>query len=232
MGILFVIDGALGKNKTSVINYVKKDQTRLSFIPKVFHFPDDHTYHQELSPDLTTKIETQKDFEKDIINSGNYYHYDYDKRLYGFKKTDIEENLEKFKYVFVVVRSVSTIRLLKEHYGNKVVAIYIHTDVSIVKEILDGYPSKSSNLENAWNEYVKNSSLYDAVLVNNDSNNAENFNLLLDNLIQKQTNENLNELRLSSGERFVLTDDLIGYKEAIRKKLKDYEKKCISDDEI
>jgi guanylate kinase len=223
MGILFVIDGALGKNKTSVIDYINKDRTRLSFIPKVFHFPDNHTFHKELSPDLTTKIETETDFKRDIVSSGNYYYYEYDERLYGFKKADVEEKLEKFKYVFVIVRSVSTIQLLKQDYGNKVVAIYIHTDVNIIKETLEGYPSRSDNLENAWNEYVRNAGLYDDILVNNDSND-ENFNLLLRNLIQKQTHENPDELRLPSGEKFVLTKDLIGYKEEIRKKLGGYEK--------
>jgi hypothetical protein len=222
MGILFIIDGALGKNKASVINYAERS-AKNNVIKKVFHYPKTYRFHRQLSPDLEREIKLYDKFREEIIENDEYYHYSYEDKEYGFRKAYVTESLANFNYVFVVVRNTSLIRTLKNDYESQSFVVYIHTDKENIDQVLQGYPSRKNDYENVQREYIASSEIYDEVLINNDHEDPTSFYGLFDNIIKKVNFERPKELRLVSGEKFNLVNEILAHKENIRIRLKEYE---------
>lgn len=224
---LLLIDGAAGTGKSDAIEYLEKryrQPSELRIIKKV-------TTREERLEEKTKKIHldlnfiTNKEFNE-IASDPLFFQYEYGEGRYGFHRNQIVEALQKNRVTVIIVRSINVIRKLKEDFGwARVVAVYVHTDQSTVRQRLqkDGYGKRYINLRMkrgliAWQDYLKHPDLYCKVLLNNSS--KVDFERLIENLVEHIDDEKNDELIVTGNNVFPLPAPLVGRKKAIIQRLK------------
>ena len=176
MGILFIFDGAFGTGKQLVLDYLATHfigENMGCVIPKYTVENPEFRTNPNISIDLN--IIDDDDFNR-IIAEESCIHYTFTDQRYAFSKHEMDRQMESHKYVFVVIRDVTTIRRLKNQLGAHAVPVYIYTDP---RDLAEGLKKKGTTELNqiayhikrqelAWQDYLNmGPELYEHIIINN-----------------------------------------------------------------
>lgn len=161
---IFVVAGNPGSGKDYIIKAANKLGCKQ--IPK-------HTSRRRNPNDGSEMICCDdKDFD---INGCNLKYKNYGETTYGIKTKDIWENLIcGNSHQLLVCSNVETIKALKEGFGECVVVLYVHSDITPEEYRAEEHRQGSSSqyiqdringFKNAHRDYVSNISLYDKCLI-------------------------------------------------------------------
>lgn len=234
MKTLFLVDGAAGTGKSDLLRYLStRKKTAVTTIKKyTTRGIRDEEKKRQLPLDLRFPPDSYSRFKARTVDS-EFYWYQYGSRefgehLYGFHKKDVEEALRLRDVAVVIVRDRATIDQIKSDFPSvRCISVFIYTDRDLVVQRLkaDGYDDEAiefrlSRQPAAWADYLKFWALYDETIIN--SSDRKDFELLIEALFQKHLSPRPEILRVSSGEEFTLTRPLVGFHEAMEKRLAKY----------
>ncbi len=186
---IFLIDGASGTGKTDLVEYVKSINKNSGFVIKSTTRKI-RDYEQKNTHNLDLKFCTQLKFDSLKLD----YQYEYENYQYGFSKKELNDFIEKYLNVFLIIRNVPLMRKLKEDYKeHNVVTVWVYSDISKIKERLreqdcneEQIKFRISRIEKTYKDYVMNSSFFDEIIINNSDKDA--YHQLIVNLIKKYCN--------------------------------------------
>lgn len=226
---LFIIDGAAGTGKNDMIDYIKQKYSRGSMTSIVFKYTTRKKRKEEKERKLPLDLIfiSKSKFNAHKKNS-DFYSYEYGGEYYGFYRNSIDEAIQNYKNIFVIIRDRVTIQHLIKDYPNVcTIPVFIYSDYERIFERLkkDDYDDEAikfrlSRQELVWGDYLKQSNLYKEVIINNSC--KIDFFRLIDTLILKYNIESNDLLNISNTERFKIVKPLIGYKDEVIKRLKKY----------
>ncbi len=116
-------------------------------------------------------------FEKNKGNS-DFISYNYGKHNYGFFLSELEDVLQNFHDVCMVVRNFQTIEYLKNYFENRsevtIIFTYVNKELASRRLVDIGYSlsdaqERVNRKPNCFDHYAKNSSFYSGVVINEDS---------------------------------------------------------------
>jgi len=230
---LFLIDGAAGAGKTDMLYYLREKYAGRNQVAVLRKFTTRKHRPEEIKRKLWLDLEfvSARQFE-DLKQNSDVYTYGYGGKQYGFRRSEIDKALSTHQNVFLIARDRATIQQLIADYPKVcTVPVFIYTDrEQCEKRLLDeGYNEDAVKFrlerqQLAWNDYLKHSSLYREVIINN--SNKTDFYRLIDSLLHKYAPESapLDTLIISNRERFTLLKPLIGFKSAIQARTEHYER--------
>ena len=233
MQTLFLIDGAAGTGKTDILDYVREKYPGGKQVHVMTKFTTRARRPEEISGKLSIDLEfvTEQQFIESQKTPG-FYFYGYGGALYGFLRADIDRALQIYKTVFIIVRNRAVIQQIVLDYPSVcVVPVFIYTDREQCCKRLsaDGYDNNAVEFrlgrqELASNDYLKHSTLYREVIINNST--RTDLQRLVDSLLGKYSpdNEPSNMLVITNSDRFTLLRSLIGFKHAIQAKAANYQR--------
>ncbi len=183
---IFLVDGASGTGKSDLIEYVDSMAGNCGVLRKLTTRPiRDYEKKNDAKLDLIFISKSEFDSQK--------LEYQYTSRgyLYGFSKIRLNEMLNKFENVFIIIRNIKLMRRIQYEFGlHKVIKVYVHCDTARIQERLinQGYGKEQilyrlSRIEETYQDYVLNSSFFDEVIVND--SDKMTYHHLIDNLIHK-----------------------------------------------
>lgn len=228
---LFIIDGAAGTGKTDMINYIrtKGKGSKRSFIHILAKYTTRKKRLEEIERNTAIDLNhiTEDEFDT-LLEREDFLEYEYGGFRYGFFSKDLDDALEKYTNVFIILRSYDLAHDLIERYPKiKTILVFIYADkFNVIKRLEDeGYEEDSVNfrinrINTAWDDYLKHSYKYQEVLINNSS--KTDYKRLIDWLIEKHENQPKNTIVITEKEKFPLIRPLIGYKDKIEQKLLNY----------
>jgi len=228
---LFIIDGASGTGKTDMLNYLQRKQTNSNQATILSKFTtrerrpeeEDGNYHLDL------EFVTSEQFTE-YKKARDFYTYSYanGSQQYGFFKSKIEDALNYYQNVFIIVRNKELTQKLKADFPKiRVVNVYIYTDIIQVEQrlIKAGYTDERIKFRVtrqtfAWQDYLKYSQDYDEILINN--SNGTDYERLIEQLITKYSQQSPDILEISNTEKYNLIKPIIGFKKEILERLKTF----------
>ena len=226
MANLFLIDGAAGTGKADMIEHIDEKYLRHDVATIVQKFTTREHRHEEIDRRLHLDLmfSSRSEFDEQSKNS-TIYSYNYGGEKYGFYKATVDEALASYQNVFIIVRDRITIQqIIKDYPKVHTVAVFIYSDNEKVIERLkkDGYDDSAiefrlSRQELVWNDYIRQSDLYQEVIINNSNKNE--FHRLIDNLIKKYSVESNEVLSISHSDKFPIIKPLIGFKKEMQNRL-------------
>lgn len=183
---IFLIDGASGTGKSDLLEYIETIGTKSGFLIKATTRTK-RDYEKERGVKLDLDFYSQEEF--DALNLD--YTYPYEKYFYGFSKSQLDNLIQSYNNIFVIIRSIPIMRMIKKDYSNNnIVTIYVHSDISLITERLQkqNYNKtqidfRVSRINSTFEDYVLNSSFFDEVIVNN--SDQDNYHTLINNLVLK-----------------------------------------------
>lgn len=204
---LFIIDGAAGTGKSDLLEYIEEKYATggvAAVVKKCSTRPLRPEEKGSQPADL--QLISAPDFEFRTSNT-RFYHYKYGDFRYGFALDDVDRQLALHKNVFIIVRDMTTIRRLREHYfWVRVIPVFVYSDEAEIRKRLvrEGYSAKAiawrlSRQKTAWNDYLAHSDIYEEVVLNNSK--KVDFVRLIDNLISKYSRHKDTEIAVSRLER-------------------------------
>lgn len=224
---LFLIDGAAGTGKTDMIGHICEKYSRRDVATIVQKFTTREHRPEEINRKLHLDLMflSHSEFDEHSKNS-NFYSYKYGGEKYGFFKTAVDEALASYQNVFIIVRDRITIQQIVNDYPKVcTVPVFIYSDNEKVIERLknDGYNDISINFrlsrqELVWNDYLRQSDLYQEVIINN--SNKRDLQRIIDKLLKKYSFEPEGILAISHSDKFPIIKPLIGFKKEMQNRLK------------
>ena len=233
---LFLIDGASGTGKSDLLSYVDSYSTKVAIVRKATtremrdYEKDEHFLDLEFIS------------EDDFDNRQFRYEYKYTGKRYGFQRTDIETAFKRTTNVFIIVRNQEIIKQIKEDFGFiNVVSVYIHTDSTMVRTRLeqqkmseDQIKFRLARLNLAYEDYVRHSSIYQEVLINNSS--QVDYHAMIDSMLEKyrerpDVKDNLVFILMSFNRQ---NPNLEDYAEAMKRAVTDHDPSfhCVNLDDL
>ena len=226
---LFLIDGAAGTGKSDMIEHISEKYSGRDVATTVKKF----TTREHRPDEIDRKVHldlmfiSHLQFDEYSKNS-NVYSYKYGGEKYGFDKAAVDEALASYQNVFIIVRNRIIIQQIVNDYPKDcIVPVFIYSDNDKVIERLknDGYDDTSidfrlSRQELVWNDYLRQSDLYQEVIINN--SNKLDFWRLIDRLLKKYSFEPEGILAISHLDKFPIIKPLIGYKKEMQNRLKPF----------
>lgn len=120
MSNLILIDGTSGIWKDDLVSYITDTLVDSILIMK-------KTTRSKRDEDQ--RIDLQFVSREEFSQCNYEYTYKYNKELYGFSKTELENALLKYKNIFLIVRNVDVIRhLCNDYSNNNIIKVFIYTD--------------------------------------------------------------------------------------------------------
>ncbi len=183
---LFLIDGASGTGKSDLLKYVSEYEFDCISMPK---YSTREKREYEVSRNLHLDLESISETEFNELKLD--FQYKYGGYKYGFRKSDLNKNLQKSQNVFLIVRDSKLIKKLTDIYSFiNVIPVFIYTDMNLVTERLskEGYNDDQINyrtekVKSAFRDYLNAPHLYTDMLINNSS--YDNYINLIRSLIRK-----------------------------------------------
>ncbi len=183
---LFLIDGTSGSGKSDLIEFVFDFRHNIALVPK---YTTREIRDYEISQKRLLDLNFVSDDEFNSLELD--YTYPYGGKRYGFSRDALFRCLEERDNVFVIVRNADRIKRLKAEFDFiNVVAVFVHTDedkarVRMKHEKLTEIQIdfRLARAEEAFEDYVMNSGLYDEVIINN--SDRATYHRLADQLLQK-----------------------------------------------
>jgi len=186
---LFILDGASGTGKTDLLRWVTENKEDSVTVKK-------YTTRLKRDYEIRENVTLDLEFisENDFVEKNLDYTYVYNNSKYGVSKTDIDENLQKYENVFLIIRDENVIERLIRHYSFiNVVPIYIYTDLDKLKTRLkkqhadkDEIKKRMERNNRAFGDYLRRPYLYKEILLNNSS--IEDYRRLVEAIMAKYKN--------------------------------------------
>jgi guanylate kinase len=186
---LFILDGASGTGKTDLLRWIVQNREDSIAIKK-------YTTRAKRDYEIKENIELDLIFISvdDFMYKQLEYTYTYNNAKYGVSKTLIDENLNKYDNVFIIIRDGETIKKLLHDYSFiNVVPIFIYTDQDELKIRLKKQHKSNEEIKiriekvnRAFGDYLRHPDLYREILLNNSS--VEDYYRLSESLIMKYKN--------------------------------------------
>lgn len=165
MSNLIIIDGTSGIWKDDLVGYITDILVNSTLVIK-----------------KTTRSKREDDQRLDLqfvsneeFNQSNYeYRYKYNKKFYGFSKTELEDALANYKNTFVIVRNIDVIeRLCNDFADNNIIKVFVYTDAQKIARRIKVKNSSVLNktINQALDDYLRNPEIYDLVLINGATKN-------------------------------------------------------------
>ena len=226
---LFIIDGAAAGSKTDLVRFIKEECVRSGYATLIQKYSTRKERPNEVT-DLIHISETEFN-EKLRQGNGDFFDYEYEKNFYGFYVSEIKEAFKGYKNVFIIIRDVETVERLKVLLkAIRIILVYIYTDEKVAREILksegnndDEINKRIERIKPAWKDFLNQNQLYRKVILNTD---CQHYRLLIKKLINHYNQKNPDYIEISEHERYILSKELIGYKDRIENRIKetDFEK--------
>lgn len=221
---LIIVDGASGTGKSDMISYfVHKPGLRAAIIKKYTTREKRQEEERSVYSDLFFPPLTFSDFSDRILPNPDYRHYRYGsdktgKNLYAVSLSEIRAALSKADIAFLIMRDKASIQAIKDSLPEiECISVFLYTDRERVVDRLkaENYSQSDidfrlSRLPAAWSDYVRTSSFYDYVIVNNSS--QPEFYSILDSFLGKVTSEPSGILTVAPYTKFLLPKALVGFK--------------------
>jgi guanylate kinase len=232
MKTIFLIDGASGTGKSDMIKYITTKKRNVATVVPKFTTRPQRREEQRVKLDLLFPPDSREKFISRTEDPDFYWYTygnkDFGEEYYGFNKSDIEDALNHYDFVLIVVRDHETISAIKRDFRHiRVISIFIYSDRDLMVQRLEseGYSKNEINQRLnrqplTWNDYMKFSTDYDEIIVN--SSKHEDFELLLESLFKKFSVTHADNLEITPKHTYRLITPLIGYKTAMLKKLEKY----------
>ncbi len=166
---LVIIVGAPGSGKDELIRAVD----------------DMGTYHAQIIPKHTSRERWDEDREEMLCPGDDGHNlsacgitYENYGDTYGIVSGDIWEGLKKGVFQVVVVSNMEAINKLREHFGELVLLVYVHsnrnaqdyrkkeTSPDKEPEYIEYIENRADNYEMAYNLFLENYMAFDHVLIN------------------------------------------------------------------
>jgi guanylate kinase len=160
--MIYLVFGTSGAGKSSLITLLKKIDPKITIHQKDTTRLPRKTESKEGSLDLKFVNKLKKeDYEIIYYKYGNYY---------GIRKDILKQSYKTNAIHFIIIRDINAIRLFK-YMHPKAKSIYIHTDplkIPIVLQAKEGieFNERVKRIEEEFNDFVKNNSLFDFIIVN------------------------------------------------------------------
>lgn len=226
---LFIIDGASGTGKSDMLKYLDKKRTSSRTVTTLRKYTTRKIRDEEEAEDYHLDLDfvSLEQFEE-YKKAKDFYSYGYGDEQYGFFKSSLEEALEYFQNVFIIIRNKELSENIRTDFPNtRVINAYIYTDIpEVVKRLKKaGYSDEKIQFRinrqtHAWNDYLKYSQDYDEIIINN--SNETDFERLIEQLIQSYNKVSTDSLSISNTETYRLIKPIVGYKYQIEKRLDNF----------
>lgn len=193
---LFIIDGAAGVGKTVMLNYIRqksKSRQNFSYIIDKYTTRKKRLEEVNRSYSMDLKHISNKKFDE-LFEKEDFVFYEYGNFRYGFFKRELEDAIEKYENIFVIMRSYDLAHAIINTYSKvQVILVYICSDKTNVLDRLksEGYNQEAINfrinrINTSWEDYLKHSHKHQEVLINNSSKN--DYKRLINSLVEKYNN--------------------------------------------
>lgn len=225
---LIIVDGASGTGKSDMISYfAHKPGLKASVIKKYTTREKRPEEERSVYSDLFFPPLTFAEFNDRVKSDPEFRNYRYGndktgKNLYGVSLSDIKSALTVSDIALLIVRDKASIQAIKNDLPDiECISVFLYTDREQVVARLrsESYTEadidfRLQRLPAAWSDYVKASSFYDYVIVNN-SSQPEFYNIL-DSFIEKIVSEPPTIISVAPYTRFPLPSALVGYKSKMK----------------
>jgi guanylate kinase len=226
---LFIIDGASGTGKSDMLKYLDIRRTSTKAVTTLRKFTTRPIRPEEAQDDYHLDLDfVTAELFAEYTKAKDFYAYGYGDDQYGFFKSAIEDALNYFQNVFIIIRNKELADQLKNDFPKiRVINAYIYTDIPKVIERLQnaGYSEQKIQFRItrqtfAWRDYLKYSQKYDEIIINN--SNETDYERLIEQLLQDYNSEQSDILEISNEEKYQLIKPIIGFKSEIQKRLDKY----------
>ena len=206
---LFLVDGAAGVGKSDMLNYLASNySSRYLHIFRKSTTRAPRPIEKGTLPLDLIHIEPER--FREAAAEGSFYHYRYGGVDYGFRKVDLDNAIETYLNIFVVVRNRLLLRVLRHDFAPvaRVVIVLVYSDRELVAQRLNeeavqriGNTEKAIELarkeierrtkrtRDVWRDYLRDPYLYDEVIIN--AFTRANYELLIERLLDKYSDYNL-----------------------------------------
>jgi guanylate kinase len=228
---IFLLDGLGGTGKSDFMRYIKKKfsarPSRGFVIQKITTRPQrDEEQSKKVPLDLTFVLpKTFAEHKK----RGDFYSYDFGGYLFGFHRGAIEKAIKnRVKHLFIIVKEQAVQKQIAHDFPRcRVVRVFIYSDKEEIRRrlISDGYTEEHiqfrlSRIGDNWFDYTQQSQDYDEIIINN--SDRDNFHKVVDSLVEKYEGYPSDQLVIDHHYTFPLMTSLVGYKEAMIRRLDKY----------
>lgn len=227
---LFLVDGAAGTVKSDLIRFINTVLSPNSIIVTKY------TTRPKRKNDELVDLKFISEEEFKLIEH-ECFHYLYGKEddgygkfYYGIMKSKLEEAIQNYENIFVIVRNTKVIKEIKENYKFtlKIIHIFIYSDRLCTRErlekegeLVDDINSRMKRLDQVWMDYVRKLDMFDCMVLVNDAS-EEHLQKHLEQLIDKVSQEPETKLFVSANESYELMKPLVGYKNRLCRQLEKY----------
>jgi guanylate kinase len=219
---IFLIDGASGTGKTDLVAYIAEKYQSGDVATVITKFTTRHRRRWESmkGTELDLEFVDKAEFKRRVANEP-CFRYEYGGALYAFFKKALDQALDTYQCVFVIVRNGPLIRQLKKEYSSvHVVTVFLYSDEMYVQQRLmsDNYDGDAISFrlerhKHIAEDYYRETDLYDETLVNNST--RTDFQRLINGLIRKYTSPAPDTLPIAADQHFPLPKPLVGFRDAM-----------------
>ena len=224
MKTLFILDGVAGSGKSDLMQYVDRKFYNATTITK-------YTTREKRQLEESTKtdlifVTNEKFIQFQEKEDDLFFEYTFGSHKYGFFKSQLDAAINKYEFIFVIVRNQSVIVRIMELYKNIIltvpVYIYAAKELIVQRMIEDGYDDEMISFrlkrsDEVFRDYLEND-IYEMILINS-SDNYE-YHSKIRELIEKykKRGTEIDRLYVSPREFFYLYN-LSPYKATIERRL-------------
>lgn len=181
---IILIDGTSGIWKNDLVTYIENKLIDSTLIIK-------KTTRKKRASDL--KLDLAFLDEDEFIKINFDYIYFYNNKKYGFTKSDINNALERYKNIFIIIRNMDIVKRIYNDFPNEnIVTVFIYTDMYKITERLNfkGDKDLALSIEQSLSDYLRTPEMYSLVTINGSSEN--DFFRLVDYMISYANNTSKN----------------------------------------